>query len=72
MFHFHPKYIHDVEREEEENDVVKAIPKSTQLSFGRFDTVVVITKDDAESTGLAGESSIYILFWFYLVMKFWQ
>jgi hypothetical protein len=56
MFCFHPKSIHDGN---EEDDIVKAIPKSTHLSSGRFDTVVVITKDDAESTGLAGEEYIF-------------
>jgi hypothetical protein len=48
MFRFHPKSIHDVNVEGEEDDIVKAIPKSRRLPFGRFDTVVVITKDDAE------------------------
>jgi hypothetical protein len=55
MFRFHPKSIHDVDGEGDEDDVVKALPKSSRLPFGRFDTVVVITKDEAESTGLAGE-----------------
>ena len=59
MFRFHPKSIHDVNVEGEEDDIVKAIPKSRRLPFGRFDTVVVITKDDAESTGLAGEEHIF-------------
>jgi hypothetical protein len=58
MFRFHPKSIHDVEGEGDEDDLVKAIPKSSRLPLGRFDTVVVITKDDAESTGLAGEDYI--------------
>jgi hypothetical protein len=58
MFCFHPKSIHDVEEEGDEDDLVKAIPKSSHLPLGRFDTVVVITKDDDESTGLAGEDYI--------------
>ena len=71
MFCFHPKSIHDVNAEGEEDDIVKAIPKSRQLPFGRFDTVVVITKDDAESTGLAGEEHIFY-FGFYSVINLSQ
>lgn len=40
--------------EDEERDIVKAIPISRQLPSGRFDTVIVLKTDDAESTGLAG------------------
>ena len=56
MFHFHPKSIQDVDGEGDKDDVVKAFPKSSRLPFGRFDTVVVITKDEAESTGLTSEN----------------
>ena len=51
MFRFHPEEIQD---DEEEKDIVKAIPMSARLRHGHFDTVVVITKDEAESTGLHG------------------
>jgi len=51
MFRFHPEGIND---SEEENDLVKAIPQSLQNPDGRFDTVVVIVGNEAESTGLAG------------------
>jgi len=52
MFRFHPTAIHD---DEEEKDTVKAIPCSSKVPNGRFDTVIAITGDDAESTGLAGK-----------------
>ena len=55
MFRFHPEEIQD---NEEENDIIKAIPMSGRLPHGRFDTVVVIVKDEAESTGLHGELGI--------------
>ena len=51
MFRFHPQGIHD---EEEESDIVKALPRSAQNPHGRFDTVIAITKETAESTGLTG------------------
>lgn len=51
MFRFHPEGINDGE---EENDIVKAIPRSPQNPDGHFDTVVVILGNEAESTGLAG------------------
>lgn len=51
MFRFHPEGIHDTE---EENDLVKALPKSAQNPDGHFDTVFVIVGNEAESTGLAG------------------
>ncbi len=40
--------------EEEEYNVVKATPKSKTLPDGRFDTVIVLYTDDAESTGIQG------------------
>ena len=42
------------EEGEEKRDIVKAIPISRQLPLGRFDTVIVLKTDNAESTGLAG------------------
>jgi hypothetical protein len=53
MFRFHPEALQD-DHEGEEEDVVKALPESTKLPYGRFDTVVAIVSDTAESTGLAG------------------
>jgi len=52
MFRFHPVSLHD---EEEEHDIVKAMPLSKSLPAGRFDTVIVLDKDEAESTGMAGK-----------------
>jgi hypothetical protein len=51
QFKFHPIRLQD---DDEERDVVKAIPVSKRLPSGRFDTVIVLKTDDAESTGLAG------------------
>ncbi|PPQ81799.1 hypothetical protein CVT26_010042 [Gymnopilus dilepis] len=51
MFRFHPEGMQD---DEEESDLVRAIPKSAKSPHGQFDTVVVIANDKAESTGLAG------------------
>jgi len=51
MFRFHPEGIQDAE---EENDLVKALPRSVQNPDGHFDTVIVIVSNEAESTGLAG------------------
>jgi hypothetical protein len=51
MFRFHPVGIHDTE---EENDTVKALPRSAKNPDGQFDTVVVFVDNEAESTGLAG------------------
>lgn len=51
MFRFHPETLQD---EGEEDDIVKAIPASSQLPEGRFDTVVALVSDTAESTGLTG------------------
>ena len=55
MFHFHPEGIQD---NDEENDLVKALPQSSQNPHGRFDTVIAIINDEAESTGVASELSI--------------
>jgi hypothetical protein len=52
MFRFHPQGIHD---DEEESDLVRALPVSTQNPRGRFDTVIAIINDKAESTGLDGK-----------------
>ncbi|KAF8958698.1 hypothetical protein BDZ97DRAFT_1591405, partial [Flammula alnicola] len=51
MFRFHPEGVHD---NEEEKDLVKALPRSAKNPRGRFDTVIAIVKDEAESTGVAG------------------
>ncbi|KAI1785254.1 hypothetical protein LXA43DRAFT_976331 [Ganoderma leucocontextum] len=50
QFKFNPDALED---DEEENDVVKAMPAFGPRS-GRFDSVVVLNTDDAESTGLQG------------------
>jgi len=51
MFHFQPQALHD----EEEKDVVKAMPISKSLPFERFDTVIVMNDNIAEATGLEGK-----------------
>jgi hypothetical protein len=51
MFRFHPETLQD---EGEEDDIVRATPASTKLPNGRFDTVVALVSDTAESTGLTG------------------
>ena len=52
MFCFSPTSISDDDTTEK--DVVKALLISSKFSYGRFDTVVVIINDKAESTGLIG------------------
>jgi hypothetical protein len=54
QFKFSPHGLQD-EDGAEERDIVKAIPISKQLPSGRFDTVIVLKTDNAESTGLAGK-----------------
>ena len=54
QFKFCPFNLQD--DEEEERDIVKAIPVSKRFPSGRFDTVIVLRTDNAESTGLTGES----------------
>ena len=54
QFKFCPLDLQD-EEDAEERDIVKAIPISRQLPSGRFDTVIVLKTDNAESTGLAGK-----------------
>jgi hypothetical protein len=51
MFRFHPDSLQDAEVEK---DIVKAMPPSKKLPHGRFDPVVVMVSDNAESTGLTG------------------
>lgn len=51
VFHFQPQALHD----DEEKDVVKAMPISKSLPFGRFNTVIIMNEDTAEATGLEGE-----------------
>lgn len=58
QFKFSPFGLQD---EEEERDVVKAIPISRHLPSGRFDTVIVLKTDNAESTGLAGMFHIMLM-----------
>ena len=52
QFKFSPLSLQD---EDDERDIVKAIPISRQQSSGCFDTVIVLKTDEAESTGLAGK-----------------
>jgi hypothetical protein len=40
---------------DEEKDFVKAMPPSKQLPHGRFNPVIVMVSDEAESTGLTGQ-----------------
>jgi hypothetical protein len=40
---------------DEEKDFVKAMPPSKQLPCSRFDPVIVMVSDKAESTGLTGQ-----------------
>jgi hypothetical protein len=54
QFKFSPLGLQDDEVVEE-RDIVKAIPISRQLPSGRFDTVIILKTDNAESTGLAGK-----------------
>jgi hypothetical protein len=56
MFRFHPEIIQD---DDDECDIVRAIPCSTSLPRGRFDTVIFIDSDNAEATGLEGEYNVY-------------
>ncbi len=52
MFHFHPVPLQD---DDNEQDIVRALPVSKSNPHGRFDTVVVLENDTAESTGLEGK-----------------
>jgi hypothetical protein len=67
MFRFHPQGIHD---EEEESDIVRAFPRSAQHPCGRFDTVIAIINETAESTGLAGKRPIIAIY--EIIKKFCQ
>jgi Plavaka transposase len=51
QFKFSP---HALQDDDEESDVVKAMPTSSKQLSGRFDPVVVLYTDDAEATGMAG------------------
>ena len=51
MFRFHPTSLQD---NDHEKDIVRAMPISECHPYGRFDTVVVLENDKAESTGLEG------------------
>ena len=69
MFRFHPQGIHD---EEEESDIVRAIPRSSQHPRGQlqFGTVIAIINETAESTGLAGKRPIIAIY--KIIKKFCQ
>ena len=58
IFRFNPETLN----EEEDIDLVRAIPKSQSLPHGHFDTVVVIDGDEAQATGLAGKCNIDIVY----------
>lgn len=58
LFKFHPVNLEDGE---EECDVVKANPESPSGESGRFDTVIALHTEDAESTGVAGTHSSSVL-----------
>lgn len=51
QFKFHPAGLHD---DDEEDDIVKALPKTKDNNFSRFDTVIALNTDEGESTGLKG------------------
>jgi len=57
QFRFHSHTLHDEtgDPDLEENDTIKAHPLSRQDPSGRFDTVVVLNNNEAESTGVEGE-----------------
>lgn len=55
MFRLHPQGIQD---DEEESDIVRALPRSADNPHGRFDTVIAIINNTAESTGLDGKSKL--------------
>lgn len=59
LFRFHLENIQELE-EDQATDIVKAIPRSKNLPSGHFDTVVVMIKDSAESTGLEGKSFLQL------------
>ncbi|KAJ3500836.1 hypothetical protein NLJ89_g9614 [Agrocybe chaxingu] len=54
QFKFHPHLLHDdvANPDEEENDTVKAHPCSQKNPSGRFDTVVALHTDEAQSVGI--------------------
>ncbi|KDR70579.1 hypothetical protein GALMADRAFT_76006 [Galerina marginata CBS 339.88] len=57
QFKFHPHSLQEEGYDVQENDTVKAIPRSNKNPNGRMDTVVVLYKDAAESTGVEGQHS---------------
>lgn len=61
MFQFQPQTLDNSEDNQEQN-IVKAIPKSQELPMGRFDTVIAMIKDEAKSIGVAGVSSFLLSF----------
>jgi hypothetical protein len=53
QFKFHPTSLDDTDNSEE-NDTVKAFPGRGNKDEGRFDTVIVLRKNEAEATGMEG------------------
>jgi len=62
QFKFHPYSLQEDNNPESiENDTVKAIPCSLNFPNGKFDTVVVMYNEEAESTGLQGSSLVSVI-----------
>ena len=61
VFKFNPTSLDDDDDVNVERDVVKATPGGGDGKPGRFDTVVVLQRDDAESTGLQGAYHVFQL-----------
>ena len=57
QFKFHPISLDDTDQTEED-DTVKAIPSTTVKPHGRFDFVIILRGDNAESTGIEGLESL--------------
>ncbi|KAF9458322.1 hypothetical protein BDZ94DRAFT_1333498 [Collybia nuda] len=51
QFKFHPVSLQD---DIQEDDIIKAIPKSKNMPSGQFDTIIALRKDTAELTGIEG------------------
>ena len=57
QFKFHPNSLQEDDNDTEgteENNTIKALPGGLNNTAARFDTVVAITSDEAESTGMEG------------------
>ena len=57
QFKFHPVSLDNIDQTEED-DTVKAIPSTNAKPDGRFDTVIILKGDRAESTGMEGLESL--------------